>query len=286
MNRGYIKLWRSCTDDDLYFLEPFTKWQAWIDLLILANHKPGMISVRGNLIQVDSGQVAVSEEFVSKRWRWSRNKFRRFAKLLEKQGKMKQQKSNVLSIYTITNWDIYQSNDTTERRQKDGRKTTDEPHLRMYKNEENIYKTPLTPHRGDDEAVAFQNGNKDLSPAEHTTKDPGPESTGLQKKCLTTNPEKPKTKRKKNEPAASKYAGNQPGFEEVGDFFREIIKKDNLEVDKTNGRCFVENYLLKREESEWIKMNGQPVKNWKLDFHTWVNNAVKRGEFKTKDAAR
>ena len=136
MNRGYIKLWRSSVDNPLYFLEPFTKWQAWCDLLILANHKPNTINVRGNMVFVDRGQVAAGEVFLAERWGWSRNKIRRFFVTLEKTGNLKQQKSHILSIYSIENWEKYQASDTTERQQKDNRKTTDEPHLRMTNNEE------------------------------------------------------------------------------------------------------------------------------------------------------
>ena len=137
MKRGFIKLWRSCTDNELYFSEPFTKWQAWVDLLILANHKPNTITVRGNMVSVERGQVAAGEQFLSERWRWSRNKTRRFMSYLEKTGQTIQQKSHVLSIYSIVKWSLYQSNDTTddttERQQKDIRRTTP-------KNDKNVKK--------------------------------------------------------------------------------------------------------------------------------------------------
>ena len=153
MNKGYIKLWRSIADNDLYFSEPFTKTQAWIDLLILANHKPNNIDVRGNLVFVDRGQVAAGEEFLAKRWKWSRNKVRRYLDMLQNRGQTKQQKSRILSIYTILNWELYQGNDTTddttERQQKDNRRTTP----KNDKNVENEKKEPPNPQRGDVSAL-------------------------------------------------------------------------------------------------------------------------------------
>ena len=34
MKDGWIKLYRSSFENDLYFEEPFTKYMAWIDLLL------------------------------------------------------------------------------------------------------------------------------------------------------------------------------------------------------------------------------------------------------------
>lgn len=42
MYRGYVKLWRRLKDSDLWLSEKFTRGQAWADLVMLANHKPGI----------------------------------------------------------------------------------------------------------------------------------------------------------------------------------------------------------------------------------------------------
>jgi hypothetical protein len=51
MHRGYIKLWRRLKDSDLWLKEKFTRGQAWVDLLMLANHREGHIRKRG--IRID-----------------------------------------------------------------------------------------------------------------------------------------------------------------------------------------------------------------------------------------
>ena len=43
---GYIKYYRKSTEDELYFKEPFTKWQAWMDLITLALWKDEVFFVR------------------------------------------------------------------------------------------------------------------------------------------------------------------------------------------------------------------------------------------------
>lgn len=53
--KGWIKLWRSEMDNPLYWSEKFTKWQAWIDLCMLAD---------------DNETVKTSLEALKIRWKW------------------------------------------------------------------------------------------------------------------------------------------------------------------------------------------------------------------------
>jgi len=61
-NQGWIKLHRKLTDNPLWLKEPFTAGQAWVDLILLANHKSGVIWKRGIMISVKRGQVGHSEK--------------------------------------------------------------------------------------------------------------------------------------------------------------------------------------------------------------------------------
>lgn len=126
--QGWVRLHRQIENNFLWFLEPFTKAQAWIDLFLNANHKDGIINIRGNIIPIKRGQIGWSELTMAKRWTWSKNKVRRYLKLLEKEQQIKQQKSAITTIITIVKYETYQNNDTaddtTERQQKDSRRYT------------------------------------------------------------------------------------------------------------------------------------------------------------------
>lgn len=115
--KGWIKIYRQITENPLYFSEPFTKMQAWMDLLVIANHKDGIINVRGNIIRVKRGQVGHSERTLSIRWQWSRSKVRNFLEYLKKEKQIEPQKNSVMSLITILNFEMYQ--------EKDHRKTTE-----------------------------------------------------------------------------------------------------------------------------------------------------------------
>jgi len=114
MNIWYIKLHRSSQDNILYFAEPFTKWQAWQDMILIANHKKGALVVRWNIIDLNRGQLWHSEDTLAERRKRSRGKVRRFLEYLETIQQIVQHKSKVKSVITIINYDKYQWNDTTD----------------------------------------------------------------------------------------------------------------------------------------------------------------------------
>lgn len=120
---GWVKLHRCLQENPLWLAEPFTRGQAWVDMLLLANHKPGFFYVRGVQVNLDRGQLGHSEKTLAGRWKWSRGKVRRFLRALEVEQQIALQKNNVTTLITIKNYDLYQSGDTatgaTDRQQTD-----------------------------------------------------------------------------------------------------------------------------------------------------------------------
>src|ERR1035437_6771916 len=113
MHRGYIKIFR-CIQDNPYWLDkPFSRAIAWVDLIIIANHKSASIRKRGIKIVVDRGQVGWSERDLAERWGWSRGKVKRFLNELENEQQIRQQNGpqnlNVTSLITIVNYPKSQS---------------------------------------------------------------------------------------------------------------------------------------------------------------------------------
>jgi hypothetical protein len=131
----WIKLHCQLAHHDLWLMEPFTRGQAWVDLLMLAQSKPGWIMVRGISVDLDRGQVGYSELSLSERWKWSRNKVRLFIDTLRKRQMVDVRKDNKTTVITVLNFDSYQArptadgtangtaNDTAEGQQTDNRRT-------------------------------------------------------------------------------------------------------------------------------------------------------------------
>ncbi len=111
---GWIKLYRKITENPLYFAEVFTRMQAWIDLLIIANHDESFIYVRGNKVIIKRGQVAKTQDTLADRWKWSRGKVIRFLDELQKDNQIVQQKSKLINLISVVNYESYQCSSTTE----------------------------------------------------------------------------------------------------------------------------------------------------------------------------
>jgi len=107
----------------LWLSEPFTKGQAWVDLIGLATFEYTYFYVRGVKVELERGQVGWSEPKLADRWKWSRTKLRKFLNDLEKEQQIIQQKNNVNQVITIVNYEIYQEKEQQSGQQKDSRKT-------------------------------------------------------------------------------------------------------------------------------------------------------------------
>ena len=108
MSDGWIKIHRSILEDELYFSEKFTRTQAWIDLLLLAEYKPKTLFIRGIKLDLQRGQLAISIRDLSTRWKWGVNKVQSFIKELVESGKIDTQKSNLINVISICKYEIYQ----------------------------------------------------------------------------------------------------------------------------------------------------------------------------------
>jgi hypothetical protein len=124
-DQGWIKLFRSLTDNPIWRCEPFTRGQAWVDLLLLANFDSSFFFKRGVKITVERGQVSRSEVELADRWRWSRSKVRKFLNDLEKEQQIEQHKTNVTQLLTIVNYYYFQEKEQQTGQQKDSRKTAE-----------------------------------------------------------------------------------------------------------------------------------------------------------------
>ena len=124
-NNGWVLIWREMFEDKLWLAEPFTRGQAWVDLILLANHTPSSFYIRGNEVKVNRGQVARSEMALAERWQWSRGKVRRYIRMLETGQQIVQQKNFLITLITITNYNRYQPKDGKVVQQKSESSTAD-----------------------------------------------------------------------------------------------------------------------------------------------------------------
>jgi uncharacterized phage protein (TIGR02220 family) len=111
---GWFRFSRRLLSSDLWLAEPFTRGQAWIDLVGLAKFEDGSIRKRGIHMEIPRGVCSWSENELAERWQWSRGKVRRFLRELETVQQIVQQKNNVTTCIYIVNYERYQTDGTAD----------------------------------------------------------------------------------------------------------------------------------------------------------------------------
>lgn len=128
MTYGWISIHRKIQQSDIWLdKEPFDKRSAWIDLIMMANHEDRQVLFDGKFIEVKRGEKITSLRMLSEKWKWSRNKVKRFLKLLESGSMIELKIDHQKTTYKIVNYNVYQNEDLSKRPQKDHKKTTDGP---------------------------------------------------------------------------------------------------------------------------------------------------------------
>jgi len=122
-NTGWIKLYRQIDENPIYFEERFTRSSAWIDLLLLANHKSTQIRVRGIEVQLHAGDLFWSQERLGERWKWNEKTVGKFLKELQNLGQISYKTEYRIGIISITNWTKYQDDVDYKTEYKRGYKT-------------------------------------------------------------------------------------------------------------------------------------------------------------------
>jgi len=106
---GWISVHRQITNHWIWnSKEPFDKRSAWIDLLLLVNHKKEKVKFDKEFIEVDRGQRITSLEKLAERWNWSRHKVSDFLNRLEQDGMLVQVRDKRKTLVSIENYDKYQ----------------------------------------------------------------------------------------------------------------------------------------------------------------------------------
>ena len=126
MEEGWIKLHRAIQEHWLWDDEPFTRGQAFIDLLLMVNHKDKKIMFNGELIEVKRGSKITSLRQLSDRWKWSTNKVKKYLEQLQKDGMINYKSDNKKTLLTVENYSVYQGQGNTEETQKKQERNTEE----------------------------------------------------------------------------------------------------------------------------------------------------------------
>jgi len=106
---AFIRLNRKLFDHFLWTEKRvFSRAEAWIDLIQLVSYTNNNEKIIGGVKVVwERGQYPVSYLFLSQRWHWSVSKVRAFLKVLRNSNQINTQTTNVATMLTLCNYDIY-----------------------------------------------------------------------------------------------------------------------------------------------------------------------------------
>lgn len=234
----WIKLYRNIEKNEFYFAEKFTKSQAWIDLLIIANKFPKTFYVRGNEVRIKAGQIGRSIVTLADRWKWNERTVTKFLKTLENRGMIHYRSNSVTTIITIVNWKIYQG-DTEQNTEQNAEQM--QSRVQTNKKDKKEYKDKKR-----DISTSSNNSFKDLGTEEQ-------ELTATQKTGLVSVPKNFKE---------SKFFE----FDVFADKFLELNGCDDTTCLKYYGKfCDWKGGKVKLTEEGWIE-----------EFKKWYSRNVKK----------
>ena len=80
---NWVKLYRSLMNHEIWTEEPFTRGQAWVDLIMMATFKETDNVYRGNLMKLSAGSIRTSISYLARRWHRSENWVRKTLHILQ-----------------------------------------------------------------------------------------------------------------------------------------------------------------------------------------------------------
>lgn len=144
MAEGWIKIHRKIQDSRVWTChrQPFDYRSAWIDLLLMANHKDAKIIVDYDEISVKRGQLLTSTRQLGERWHWSKDRVCKYLRLIESEKMVSRSATTRYTLLTIENYDFYQCDvdtglDTEQTQSRHGSATN--KNVKNEKNNINIY---------------------------------------------------------------------------------------------------------------------------------------------------
>lgn len=152
---GYFAVDRQLFNHWLWEQKPFSEGQAWIDLIGLANFEDSKTPYKGKIITCKRGTVYRSISYLAERWGWSRDRARRFLKLLEEDEMIQLNATTNNTTITLVNYDFFQGSATTDKstnRQRVSQRIDSEQYKerrRIKKNEEGEEEGGYSPHPQD-----------------------------------------------------------------------------------------------------------------------------------------
>ena len=112
-DKGFVKIYR-----DLHWIwedKPYNRGAAWVDLIMMMNHKDRKIFFNSNTITVKRGSAITSIRKLSERWGWSKDKVKHFLDVLQQEGMIQYESDTQKTLIILVGFSEYQGKPDTHR---------------------------------------------------------------------------------------------------------------------------------------------------------------------------
>ena len=114
-HQGFIKLHRKIQEHWIYQEKrTFSKYEAWLDLIFMANHKDNEFLLGKELISTKRGQLITSKKTLGERWKWSNTKINSFFRLLKNEKMIDYKTDSKKTVVTLDKYSIYHDYENEE----------------------------------------------------------------------------------------------------------------------------------------------------------------------------
>ena len=142
--KGWISLHRSVEDNPVLTKgKSYSRYEAWLWLLLRVNHKPAKVLIGNEMVQVGVGETISSLKKLQAQFKWGSTKVRNFCKLLQNEGMLVVKTTQSYTHFHVCNFEKYQkmqhtdNTRTTHSQQTSNKQTNTNNNDRIITNNDN-----------------------------------------------------------------------------------------------------------------------------------------------------
>ena len=122
--KGWISLHRKILDNPILVRgKTYSRFEAFIYMLLRANHKENKCVIGNQLIEVKTGSFITSQKKLMQEFNWGSTKLRAFIKLLEKDKMIETKITTYSTMITIIKYSSYQNIQTENKTETENNQT-------------------------------------------------------------------------------------------------------------------------------------------------------------------
>ncbi len=137
--KGWISLHRKILDNPILTRgRQYSRFEAFVYMLLKANHKDNKALIGNNLIIIKKGSFITSQKKLMKEFNWGSSRLRTFLKLLESDGMIETNTNTISTHITINNYKELQGLQNTNELQTKHKQTANKMQTKTNNNDNNV----------------------------------------------------------------------------------------------------------------------------------------------------